>query len=161
METKVCTKCKEEKLLASFYNDKNKPDGHKPRCSTCSRVQAAAYRNKLENLGKTREYHLKSKYGITSDQYNKMYEDQCGLCAICHRAFDKTVLTMDGRASSLGVDHNHKTGQVRGLLCPNCNRGLGMFADSIESMYNAISYLMTFENILEGGNNYGINQCIP
>ena len=66
-----------------------------------------------------------------------MLKSQNNVCAICHQKFG------GGRNSNsrLGIDHCHTTGKVRGLLCSNCNRGLGMFKDSEERLKNALDYI--------------------
>lgn len=63
----------------------------------------------------SRDDKLKHRYGITSDEYNEMLEKQNGVCAICEEEFHR----------ALYVDHNHKTGKVRALLCARCNSGVG------------------------------------
>lgn len=78
---------------------------------------------------------LKSVYGISLEAFNKKILEQNSKCAICGSAFG------DKLKRSLHVDHCHKTNKVRGLLCSNCNLGLGSFRDSIELLEIAISYL--------------------
>lgn len=72
------------------------------------------------------------------DVQNRLYADQDGLCAICHKA---ETDTHQGRRKSLSLDHCHDTGAIRGLLCGRCNRGLGMFLDSPEFLQAAAHYL--------------------
>jgi len=72
-------------------------------------------------------------YGITIAIYNRMLEEQRGVCAICFKK------CKSGR--SLSVDHCHKTGKVRALLCGNCNQGLGSFCDDIKNIERALEYL--------------------
>lgn len=81
-----------------------------------------------------REQHLWEKYKISIDDYNSLFEIQKGRCAICgtHQTDLKRVLC---------VDHDHATGKVRGLLCSNCNHGLGQFRDSVGFLASAIKYL--------------------
>lgn len=81
-----------------------------------------------------RKYSLKRLYGITPEDYNKMFEEQEGCCAICgsHQSEQKRPLC---------VDHCHETKVVRGLLCDSCNMGLGKFFDSPLLLENAIKYL--------------------
>lgn len=75
---------------------------------------------------------LRKKYGITRADYDEMLRKQGGTCAICH---------CHQRYQALAVDHDHKTGFVRGLLCVNCNRGLGRFFDSELRVTRASEYL--------------------
>lgn len=77
---------------------------------------------------------IRRKYGITLEQYNKLLISQDNGCAICGRAEEP-----DGRR--LAIDHDHATGNVRGILCNNCNNGLGSFSDNIEQIIKAIDYL--------------------
>jgi hypothetical protein len=78
-------------------------------------------------------------YGITLKQYQEMESLQSGVCAICGRK--ESAKTNKGTISPLCVDHDHKTGKVRGLLCKNCNSGIGMFQESINVLKVAITYL--------------------
>jgi hypothetical protein len=71
-------------------------------------------------------------YGITVAEYNRIHDQQQGLCAICKQTNNK---------KSLCIDHDHATGEVRGLLCDKCNRGLGLFQDNITLLRQAIGYL--------------------
>lgn len=77
---------------------------------------------------------LKKKFGISVEEYNKMLFDQNGLCKICG---------CDGNSlgKRLAVDHCHKTGKIRGLLCHHCNLGLGNFSDSAAILTRATQYL--------------------
>jgi hypothetical protein len=86
------------------------------------------------NPDKVKNSELKSMFGITLQEYNAMLEQQDNTCAICKNPeTDENV--------SLAVDHCHTTGKVRGLLCSNCNRGLGLFRDLVGNLENAIKYL--------------------
>lgn len=73
-------------------------------------------------------------YGISPSTYNFLMETQKGKCMICRNDMIKPC-----------VDHNHVTGKVRALLCPQCNSGLGFFKENIVSLENAIKYLNTFK----------------
>lgn len=78
---------------------------------------------------------IQSTYGITADEYWALYDHQGGKCAICQRATGKTRM--------LSVDHDHKTGEVRGLLCNYCNRHvLGHLRDSVSALLRAVKYLL-------------------
>jgi hypothetical protein len=80
-----------------------------------------------------------SRYGLTVDQYEEMYEAQGGKCAICEQA--ETSLGNNGEIKMLAIDHDHETGKVRGLLCNNCNRAIGLLKDDVEVLLNAVAYL--------------------
>lgn len=70
------------------------------------------------------------RYGITTSIYNTRLEEQGNRCAICRKVLDNPH-----------IDHDHKTKEFRGILCSNCNTGLGMFLDDIRILSNAIVYL--------------------
>lgn len=86
-----------------------------------------------------RNANYKRKYGITLQKYEEMYEKQGGLCDICNRP--ETTLGHKGTLVSLSVDHCHKTGKIRALLCRSCNTMLGGSRDNIDILLNAIRYL--------------------
>jgi Recombination endonuclease VII len=76
---------------------------------------------------------LMKKFGINADQYDTILKEQKYVCAICNKP--------DLLNRGLAVDHCHKTNKVRGLLCTNCNMGLGKFQDNVEYIQNALTYL--------------------
>jgi hypothetical protein len=80
------------------------------------------------------KYILKT-YGITLDDYDGMLHEQSGCCKICHKKFKQGV--------NAHVDHDHDTGEVRGLLCLNCNTGIGKLGDAAEICLSAAIYLLT------------------
>jgi len=82
---------------------------------------------------------FRKKYNLSYEDFLKMWEDQNGRCAICGIFFDEL--------SDACVDHNHKTGKVRGLLCQNCNSALGFLKDDPELMLKAAVYLRFIEEI--------------
>lgn len=83
--------------------------------------------------------HLKIQYGITEEHYQALFNSQMGLCAICHKS--ETHINRAGNIANLAVDHDHRTGKVRGLLCSWCNRALGLLYDDVVLLTSAISYL--------------------
>lgn len=83
-------------------------------------------------------FALKRKYNLTVEQYNEMFEKQNGLCAIC---FQPEKSLYKGKPYRLAVDHCHKSSNVRGLLCRDCNQILGKFEEDIQRFHNAIAYI--------------------
>lgn len=77
------------------------------------------------------KYHIKSKYGVTEEAYNALFQAQNGRCKICRLNSPK----------KLSIDHDHTTGRIRGLLCQSCNVGVGMFKDDVDLLAKAIEYL--------------------
>lgn len=152
---KVCTKCKKERYHFDFHVDRSKKDGHHSICSFCHskrnkekratdpefvkrcRERSRQYRKDHPEKCRrgVRNATLKKKYGIGVDEYDKILREQRGTCAICDRT-DSGV-----GHPNLHVDHNHKTGGVRGLLCQPCNTAIGMFRDKTALLKNAIAYL--------------------
>ena len=88
---------------------------------------------------------LKSKYGVDAEYYDDLLEGQRGVCAIC-KSPGVEINTTSGRAQlRLCVDHDHRTGMIRGLLCTQCNRAIGLLKDSVEVLEAAIGYLRRSE----------------
>jgi hypothetical protein len=87
-----------------------------------------------------REWNVRTKFGITGAEYDRMFKEQDGKCAICHQP-ETAIDPRNGRTKALAVDHDHKTGAVRGLLDVRCNRVLGYARDDIAILRAAISYL--------------------
>lgn len=112
---RVCKMCQKLKPSSEFGINKNASHGLNTYCLECFSIYQFQRQVK--------------RYGITLDDYNDMFSGQSGKCAIC------------GAESKLMIDHDHTTGEVRGLLCLRCNTGLGMFRDSPEFLSTAINYL--------------------
>lgn len=126
---KQCGKCKEYLSLDKFHNDKNTLTGLTSACKDCKKQYSIDKKDQIINN------RLKRKYNITLAKYNQLFENQNFRCAICKTTNPK------GKNNKFHVDHDHKTGEVRGLLCHFCNNGLGNFNDSVESLKEAIKYL--------------------
>jgi hypothetical protein len=80
------------------------------------------------------ERQLRDRFGITADEYWRLWREQKGLCKICGKP--QCVGT------KLDVDHDHETGKIRGLLCRQCNTGIGLLRDSVSLLFRAIKYLL-------------------
>lgn len=131
----VCQKCKETKDSSEFHKNRRHKTGHHQRCKPC-RVEDAGkrWREQKEKLSyENAGYRMKSVYGITMEEYEEMARDVDFSCEICGVRYDKS--------KRLCVDHDHETGEVRGLLCNSCNRGLGFLKDSSEILKKALAYL--------------------
>ena len=152
--TKRCAgKCKKVKDTNEFGKDAKSKDSKNARCKECNRDQSSNwYRNNTEKAKKSvraynlanpivyRRHHLK-RFGLSVEQYDLMLQQQNGVCAIC-----KQLET--GKTINLCVDHCHKTGKVRGLLCGKCNKALGLIGDNLETLTNAGIYLVKYANDL-------------
>lgn len=96
---------------------------------------------KSNNKHRTARYKLSSRYGITSEQYEEMSKSQNNKCAICGK--EETACHNTSReVLKLAVDHCHKTGKVRELLCQDCNRGIAKFKEDPEVMWAAAEYII-------------------
>ncbi len=95
-----------------------------------------------------RKRTLMERYGITVDDYNMLLSKQKGLCDVCGNPETATRKSRSGtvRLLQLSVDHNHKTGKVRGLLCSKCNLAIACLKENVEYMANAISYIEKHKN---------------
>ncbi len=102
-------------------------------------------RNKKKDIEFRREQHyrenLKKKFNLSHEEYLQKLYDQNGVCAICDKPETTTKL---GVVRRLAVDHNHETGQIRGLLCTRCNAALGFMYEDIEILESMISYLREY-----------------
>lgn len=78
---------------------------------------------------------------MTPDQYDKLLQDQGGLCAICRKP---ETFKINGKVCCLGVDHDHTTNNIRGLLCRRCNLTLGFIGDSVPTAFAIIRYLVKY-----------------
>ena len=83
--------------------------------------------------------HFKKRYNITPQEYEAMLEAQNYKCAICNKKAEDNK--RGNRVESLNIDHCHKTKHIRGLLCHQCNSGLGHFKDNTEFLLKAVEYL--------------------
>jgi hypothetical protein len=94
---------------------------------------------RTKNQDKTKAINVR-KLGLSILQYNLLEKGQHGLCAICGKQ-EHVMVKSTGKPRALAVDHNHETGDIRGLLCTNCNKALGHFKDNVELLAKAIVYL--------------------
>ena len=132
-DPKVCNGCKVAKSRAEFYPTGK---GVSSKCRPCATAAAADRQRRDPESARAscRKYKLKANYGLTLAQFDAMLEAQGGGCAICGTTEPRGM----GR---FPVDHCHATGRIRGLLCTECNKGLGNFKDDVRLLVRAIAYL--------------------
>ena len=151
MESKVCSTCKESKLLDEFYNASKAKDGKGYRCKSCDNLARIEYRKKHreKHLKWQRERNWKHKYGIDRVTFESMWESQKGCCAICSVGLTNVEIDNDSKnkSNTACIDHCHISGAVRGILCSRCNKGLGMFDDNIAHLLMCIQYLNSYSEI--------------
>lgn len=124
---KTCSRCKGIKTLDKFVIRNKLKSGKGAYCKACNSEVAKI--NSIKKWGSFRNLNLVKNYGITIDDYDRMYEDKEGLCYIC------------GRQRNLVVDHDHKTGKVRKLLCSGCNTGIAQFEHNPSLFEKAKEYV--------------------
>jgi hypothetical protein len=153
LQTKFCKRCGLQKPETKFHRAAQRKDGswlRSPICKGCAKLKAREYyldnqdrlkehnrlkaqRYREENPEYDRAMHLKRKYGLTIEEWDRLHDLQLGRCAICRLPL--------AEASRVCVDHEHETGEVRGLLCDVCNLGIGCFRDDPERCRWAAMYL--------------------
>lgn len=143
----ACKKLKEKNYNKNYHsknkeliNKKSREYWYKNR-DTLMPKQAERYKNNKDRYkSASKKVSLKKEYNLTELEYKQMFEKRNSLCDICKK--QETAKHQSGIIKSLSVDHCHKTGKVRGLLCNMCNRGLGLFLDNTELLKTAINYLV-------------------
>ena len=174
---KRCSKCRDFKLLKYFYKQKSKKSGLASACKECTKVIVTNYyynnkekfkvRNKI-NYDKNTEsrlewyedykannkeklserykrYHYLRKYKISREEIRKIAEFfgmKCGICLSEFRELGKGKPWMT-------VDHNHETGEIRGIICNRCNVGIGLFLENPIFMRNAALYIESGGNFIQ------------
>lgn len=156
---KICSRCNKSKSIEEFSRCKRNNDGRLYACKSCvksgrnkeseksyykrnkkkikkyqdERKEETSKRTKIrrqENPDHFTDIRLRSWYGISKADYDKMFIEQKGKCKICNNV------------RKLSVDHDHDTLKVRGLLCSKCNIAIGLLEENISSLNNAIGYLI-------------------
>jgi hypothetical protein len=158
---KRCKKCRALKSLDDFYRNPGARDCRRPECKACTnarrldryrlnrereiarvrawqkanpeRLKAWREKNRDRRLAQLREIHLRNKFGLRREEYNRILEAQGGVCALCERPPTPGI--------SLHVDHDHGTGEIRGLLCMRCNNALGLFGEDPDLLKRAARYV--------------------
>lgn len=133
---KICSKCCESLPIDAFYKKRSKDSDRdlRNRQAACKECQLKTQQTVYSKEDRRRSW-LWNAYKITPEDYNRMLDYAKGACEIC-----SAVPTPD---KPLCVDHDHTTGDIRGLLCDHCNRGLGYFKDNAWNLTLARRYLNT------------------
>src|SRR2546421_13021928 len=153
MDTKTCGKCNAIKPITDFSLNKGKGDGRHYWCKACANEYNKKRNKGLYTEAFVRAKNLKQLYGLSSEEYQAMFLAQNGVCAAC----GKSETTLDFRTNqlkNLQIDHCHKTGKVRALLCKECNNALGLLHDDLERIRLLLKYAelhqsdaMSFEGV--------------
>lgn len=139
MELKECSKCKELKNTTEYYK-RSDTGKYRNECKSCRndynlKLYHTNPKQKDNHRKAAWKHQIKKNYSMSPEDYYELLENQEGKCKICRIHID------DIEKHVLYIDHCHTTGKVRGLLCQQCNSGLGMFKDRIDLLVKAIRYL--------------------
>ncbi len=130
----TCTSCKCTKPVDAFYKRNNRPSGRQTHseCKDCLKARASKrYHSDPERVLDMQQCRL---YGITMDELAAMRKEANGICQACERPGE-------GNYKRLVIDHDHKTGKVRGLICQKCNTVLGLVNDNINTLENLAQFI--------------------
>ena len=131
-EFKICSKCKVPKPLDEFHKRNGGKYDRDHYCKFCANAKhRIKYNTDLEYKERSKRRNLKQLYSLSNDELNALHS--ISNCQICN---SKLI-----EKRKMYIDHNHKTGKIRGLLCPKCNNLLGNCNDNIEILKLAMSYL--------------------
>jgi hypothetical protein len=153
LDSKYCHGCEQDRSLTEWHKSKDRKDGLATQCKHCVKKRTNQWYldNKEVHDARNRRYYrnnerqfrenaYRSKYGIGVDDYDRLFESQNGVCALCNKpesARDKWT----GKVRRLAIDHCHETGQVRGLLCYRCNHITGCLGDNLEAALKLVRYM--------------------
>lgn len=153
MAIKECSKCKKPVPAVAFYKDHRNSDGLASACCKCYKAAAKAWdaanpgkrrarakRRRLKDPECSWRWTLLKRYGLVPADYWQLYAAQDGKCGICGQA---ETMIRQGTLSKLSVDHNHATGEIRGLLCNRCNRAIGRMDDDPAMLRASVAWVET------------------
>lgn len=136
IKLRVCVQCNNELYSKEFHKKPALKDGFDKKCKECRAILVAEYEKSPRCRMTRKEYYYYKNYNLTYEDVKLFKQQRNYQCEICY-IFEKDLTTR-----KLHIDHDHNTGKVRGLLCDNCNKSLGLLKDSTEILQNAIKYLM-------------------
>lgn len=135
-EDRTCILCGTTQSTNFFYKKPSLSGGFDRKCKKCRLLQTREQEKDPVCKAYRRNYYLVKTHNVTTEEYNALSLKQNNCCLICYGS-----KRSKGKNSSLFVDHDHSTSKIRGLLCDNCNKGLGHFKDDENALSNAIKYL--------------------
>lgn len=137
-DTLHCKSCNTNKAKTDFHKDTSSKRGYAYYCKPCATAKSRKWhkdnKHNVEYKQAKRDSYFQSKYSLTTEERVAILQKQNNLCAICS-------IPLNTHGTHTHTDHCHTTGKVRGILCTNCNRGLGHFKDNMNNLENAIQYL--------------------
>jgi hypothetical protein len=142
---KECSKCEKYKELEEFNKRSSTKDGYRPECKECQASNNKTYRSnntrvRIPTSGssqyRARVAQIRRDFNLSEEQIVCMMDEQSGCCGICGDS-----LVYPESIKTYCIDHCHSTGGVRGLLCSNCNAGIGLLGDTLDSVKKAVKYL--------------------
>ena len=136
-DMKTCTKCGETKAKTEFYLHKHTKDKLASLCKHCYKLNEQRWKEENPEAYKLscRRRNLKKKFGITIEEYMRIYDKQQGKCACCGEEKPSEGI------SGLVVDHSHTSGEVRELLCTQCNTALGLLKENADIVNKLLEYI--------------------
>lgn len=154
---KTCNTCKETKSFDCFDKKQRRTKyptkaGYEFQCKDCrlvyqkkrqdrnNELNRAHYAKSEKRRNDIKNNNLRIKFGISIEKYNHMFLSQDGCCKICNKHQQEL-------SKRLAVDHNHSTGEVRGLLCLKCNLAIGYLNEDVQSALNLIQYLNNYTEL--------------
>lgn len=136
--TLYCKACGINKSPQYFHKDSTSKRGHAYYCKDCANAKSRAWTAKNGHKAtyrmKKHDAYYKHKYGMSLDERIELLNSQGCKCAICRSP-------LEASGGNTHTDHCHSTGKIRGILCTNCNRGLGHFQENTTNLMAAIEYL--------------------
>jgi hypothetical protein len=140
-DKKCCKKCNKIKKLDEFYQrrDYGLVGSVRSVCKQCASHKSKEFR--MMNPERQSVAARLRRYGLTDKRFNEMLKEQHGLCAICGRPGKRKAKWCK---TGLFVDHIHSSGKIRGLLCHQCNTGIGSFRDDINVVKRCVEYLLRY-----------------
>lgn len=138
-KTKLCKRCNKRRSVSKFHKAKSSKDGLQYACIDCNKKTVKNWQKENPEYWQTQKERSERisiqrrarLYGITFEQAEEL--SKTTHCEICNKELN----------SNFNIDHDHDSGRVRGVLCPPCNRGLGIFLDDTKLLESAIRYLKT------------------